>query len=97
VAPPYGDLGDAGLEDWVSFDLFRKGRGESDSHWEQTPEMGVEPIHMCVSAKHSTLLEEFSFKEEVNKDMGRVVSLGGMQKRADCETECWKIQRPFSQ
>ncbi len=94
VAPPYGDPGDAGSEDWVFFDLFRQGRGESDSHWEQTPEMGVEPIHMSVSAKRSTLLEEVFFKEEVNKDMGRVISLGGMQKGLTAKQEAGKSKDP---
>jgi len=94
VAPQYGDLGDAGSEDWVIFDLFRQGCGESDSHWEQTPEMWVEPIHMCVSAKRSTLLEEVFFKEEVNKDMGRVVSLGGMQKGLTAKQEAGNSKDP---
>ncbi len=49
-----------------------------------------------ISAKHNTLLEEVHFKEEANMDLGRVVSLQSMQKRADCETGSWKFQRSFT-
>jgi len=32
VAPAYGDLGESGSEDWVFFELFSQGCGESDNH-----------------------------------------------------------------
>ncbi len=54
-------------------------------------------VFRWISAKqNSTLLEEVHLKEEANRDLGRVVSLQSMQKRADCETGSWKIQRSFS-
>ncbi len=94
VVPAYGDLGEAVSEDWVFFDLFSQGCGESDSHWDESPEMGAGPTHMRVSAKSSTLLEEVHIKEKANKDLGRVVSLGGMQKGLTAKQKAGKSIGP---
>jgi hypothetical protein len=56
--------------------------------------MGAGPTHTRVSAKSSTLLEEVHIKEKANKDLGRVVSLGGMQKGLTAKQKAGKSKGP---